>query len=417
MPRGSRAATRHRAGAGHHCERPRDRGNIVVLEAVIAAILLVGVATVLLAATGPDTRNSNDATTELQTLSKDILRTLEATDGNESRRSHLPDLVADALHGRSDELENRTHRLLPRGAEASVALSNGLDRMYLLDNGPAPEEATGARQPEAFRWPTLHVVPEMRVYPSDVEVDMNVTALPLWGSSPKDRAALEENNLSFPNGFEATLDEDGAASGTLANLSLQNASDSGGDGFPQDPVVTITSNTTYRNETLEGEATYETDGAGVVDDAHGPATDNLSEATLSVTPGDVDVGDDVTLDWDLGPVADAVDEHTAAGTDEEVHVSVFRPIPRDEEPAANRSAAYHFGDRATDGSQDVSLDRGEVVGRWMVVAQLNYTLDASGGEINQSARLVETFTVRKPGTTGDPTALYDLELVAWYEDG
>lgn len=405
-----------RAG-GPRSASPTDRANIVVVEAVMAALVLVGVVIFFLASSrGPESSGAPDEAADLRRQTQDALRLLDAASGNESRRSHLPTLVADALHGRTDELANRSDRLLPAGAEASFYLANGVGEQVLLDEGPAPDDTVGARQPFSPDWPTLHIVPELRVYPSDEEATMNVTALPLWGSTPQDQARLEEDNITFPNDHEAPLELDGDAPGTLENRSISNASADGGDGFPTDPEVTIGSNTTYREETLDGTAPYRTDDADVLSTANDAATGNLSDATLQADPDDVDVGGWTNVTWNLTPVSDAVDDHTTSGSDPEVHVAVFRPVPRDDPALPGHPAARDHPGGDVEGHLNLSLDRGAVVGRWMVVAQLNATLDTASGDLNQSVRLVDTFTVRTPASQGDPTALYDLGAVAWYED-
>lgn len=392
-----------------------SQASVAALEAVLAAIVLAAAAVAVITTMGPGSAGDRPETHALQTTAQDTLRVIAASEGNETRRARMATLVADAIHGRPGDLEERIHRTLPLGAGASLHLGNGLDEMTLLEDDGKPDSTTHARRPISPAWPTLHVVPDLRVYPAKVEAEMNVTALPLWAASPRSRSLLEEDNLSFPDGFEAPLDDDGDAPGTLANLSLPNATDDGSGGFPIEDQANITSNVTYRNTTLEGRAPYRTDTDDAFEDTHDAITSSLEDATLDVA-GDADLDDETTVTWDFTPVTDAIGSETASGTESEVHVAAFRPIPRDEPALPGHVAAWDHAGEPVDGSRILSVDRAEIVGRWMVVAQLNVTLEGEGGSVNQSARLVDTFDVRVPGTTGDPTALYDLELVAWYED-
>lgn len=394
---------------------PGDRASALVLEVVIASIILAGVAVVLVATMESDSGRDRPQSQDLQELTRDTLRILAVTEGNESRRSPLPTLVADALHGRDDELANRTERILPGGASASLHLSNGEAEQTLVAEEPPPNGSVTARQPFAPDWPTLHIVPDLRVYPTDSATDMNVTALPLWGSNPVDRADLGNANVTFPNGFEAPLDADGYVADTVANTTIPNATGSGDGGYPLDDVATIGSNTTHQGTLLEGEATYHTDGADLVNSTHDPIVSNLTDATLTVSPDDVDAGGETTITWDFTPVSSALDDHTDTGTDPEVHVSLYRPIPREHPPLPSHPGALDYPGLALDGSVEVPIDDHAVVGRWLVVAQVNATLHTDSGTVNQSARLVDTLVVRTPGTTGDPRALYGLEMVAWYE--
>lgn len=399
---------------GHLCP-PRDRASVVALEAVLAALTLAAAAVVVIATMGPGSQGDAPSAHDLQGTAQDTLRVLAASDGNASRRSPLPTLVADAIHNRSDELAERVYRTLPPGAKASLYLGNGLDDQTLVKEVGRPNSTAHARRPISPNWPTLHVVPDLRVYPADEETDMNVTALPLWASSPLESSQLDGDNVSYPNGFEAPLDEDGDAPGTLANLSIPNATGDADDGFPTDDVANITSNVTYRNETLEGTADYRTNSDDVFETTHDTITTNLEDATMDVAQDDVDLGGETEVTWDFTPVSDAVSSDLETGTDTEVHVAAFRPIPREQPALPGHVAARDYPDQALDGSLTLHVERNEVVGRWMVVAQLNFTLETTDGGVNQSARLVDTFTVRTPGSTGDPTPLYDLEIVAWYE--
>lgn len=409
MPRGNTIG-------GSRETRRRESASIVALEAVLAALAILAAAIVVIATMGPGSEADRPEVPDLQATAEDTLRVIAASDGNTSRRARMADLVADAIHGRPDDLSQRVHRTMPPGAEASLYLGNGLDEMPLVRESGAPDETAHARRPISPDWPTLHVVPDLRVYPADVEAEMNVTALPLWAASPEERSQLDHENLSFSNDFEAPLDEDGDAPGTLANLSIPNATDDGSGGFPIEDVANITSNTTRRNATLAGEAPYRTNSDDIFETTHDSLAASLEDASLDVADDDVDLDGETTVTWDLDPVADVLDADLASGAAMEVHLAAFRPIPRDEPALPGHVSAQDFPGQATDGSLTLAINRSEIVGRWMVVAQLNATLQGDGQTINQSARLVDTFTVRNPGTTGDPTSLYDLEIVAWYED-
>jgi hypothetical protein len=388
----------------------------MVLEVVVAAVVLVGVAVVLIATMSPGSESDRSGSQDLEEMARDTLRVLAVDHGDTSRRSSLATMVADALHDRPDELRNRTTRILASGAGSSLHLSNGHDEQPLVEGDPAPNGSVHARQPFAPTWATLHVVPQLRIYPSDAEADMNVTALPLWAGNPLEESELEVSNVTFPDGFDAPLEDDGPAPGTLANASIPNASTGGGNGYPTDDEVVISSNTTNRDELLEGEATYRTDDADVVETTYDPVRDNMSDVSLDASPGDLDVGDNVTVSWDLSPISDALEDHTDTAVDPEVHLSLIRPIPRKDPALPPHRDAADYASLAVEGSLEVPVDDHAVVGRWAVVAQLNATLATDSGDLNQSVRTVETFVVRTPGTTGDPRGLYGLEMVAWYED-
>lgn len=416
MPRETTEETRPGTAAGTPGPPKRDGANTLVLEVVIAAVVLAGAAVVLAATMGSGPSPDRTEGQDLRELSRDTLRVLAVTEGNESRRTPLEPLVADAIHGRSGELANRTARILPEGAGSRLYLSNGEAEKILTPERSPPNGSVTAQQPFAPGWPTLHVVPDLRVYPTDTPVDMNVTALPLWNSNPVDQEDLDATNLSFPNGFQAPLEADGHVPGTVANTSVPNATQAGEDGYPLEDLANLTSNATYRGSDLEGEAPYRTDGANVVNTTYDPVVANLTEATLSASPDDVAVGDSTTISWDLTPVSDAVQDHTNTDPSPEVHLTLYRPIPRDNPALPAHPGALDYPGLAEQGSLDVPVDEDAVVGRWMVLAQLNVTLESDAGTVNQSARVVDTLTVRPPGTQGDPQALYGLEMVAWYDD-
>lgn len=420
MRRGSEETDRgaSRRGPGPVAGLPTDGGTTVVLEAIVAVLVIVGAVIFLLVATTPQGSTGVEGDDELETLARDALRTLtESGPGvNESRRTPVPLMVADAVRGNGTELDRRIGELLPAGAQANVFLGNGEAEMTLVRNGPAPEESVGAQQPISPPWPVMHVVPDLAVYPSDQEVDMNVTGLPLWASNPLDRDVLEEANVTFENDHEAPLEDDGRAHGSRANATITNETAAGGDGFPVEDRAEVTSNVTHRNESLDGFARYETDGASVVGNAHDDARSGLGSASVEAVPDDVEVGGVTTIEWNLTPVANAVDEHLLSGTTPEVFIGVYRPLPRDD-PVGNGSAAFQEGGLSQDGSVDVPVDDAEILGRWLVLAQLNYTLDdGSADGLDQEARLVTDLVVRLPESQGDPIGVYDLQIEAWYED-
>lgn len=351
---------------------------------------------------------------DLRALAADTLEVLSNNpDGLDA--SPLDTAVAAALQGDASELDDDVDSLLPEGATANVILENGVSEMTLVSNGAAPGSSVSAQRPFGPAWASAGLVTDLRVYPSSGEADMNVTSIPLWRSNPLPGARDDGVNVTFDNGFDVTLEDAGMGPATVVNGSIPNASSDGGDGWPTDGG-TVAANVTYKGETLTGDAGIATSDLSVVSDAHDDARDGLANATLDASPAEATLGDTVTITWDLSTVESQVSSFTDSDADIEADVRVYRPVPT---PSADilPPEEHVWTDEAVDGSADLEVGRGDVVGTWTVLARLNYTLDDGSTTINQSARLVDTFEVSRPDAVGDPTALYEVEVVTWYEGG
>ncbi len=392
-----------------------DAGNMVVLEVLVVALIVLGSVVFVLTFDSPTTE-TGETRARLGVLAGDVLTVLDerSTTNARFRNSYLNEAVAEALHGDPDDIAFRVGKLLPPGSSFQLQLSNGLDNRVLYAPQDPPGETVSSSRSLAPGWSYTVLVPDFKVYSNGAGTPMNLTGVPVHRSNIVDPGSTTAS-VNFTNDHVADLDEPGPAPDLVSNSSIPHDG-GGGDGYPVSGTLHARSNWTYRTSKLVGVHSYEVSGNAAVADTYTEARRGLNASSLNVSVATADPGDTVTITWNLSEVESEVSEDIPAGGSGSVTVQVLEPVQGLGTPT-NWSETASWTGQPTAGSVDLDVPRNTLYGAHVVVAEIHYPLDdGAGGSLEQVARLVNAFEVGLEGGSVPPDPVYQLSLTAWYDD-
>ncbi len=133
-----------------------ERGVMQVLEAVLAAMILIG-AILFVTLTSSPVRESGAPGINLATLAEDSLDILQRQDGQDDPTvDRLEEIVNLAMRGNVDQAELFLQDIVPQGARYALRLDNGLAPLQLVPTSGAalttPRDASGAATYMLSNW-------------------------------------------------------------------------------------------------------------------------------------------------------------------------------------------------------------------------------------------------------------------------
>ncbi len=127
--------------------REDERGVLQVMEAILAALILLGAILFVTISSSP-VRDVGSSGVNLETIAEDTLNVLTSQPGlADANLTRLDEIVNDAIQGDTADAELFLTNIVPVGSRYALRLDNGIQPLHLLPvtgSATSPREASGA---------------------------------------------------------------------------------------------------------------------------------------------------------------------------------------------------------------------------------------------------------------------------------